>query len=192
MHLGGHALGDERRGLHAADVGGDMAGHRIDRARQPAHQNRLAMGNPALAATHRRRRPLCRALANSTASGLRMAVNSSSAHSGSTFGQVDQIERALFPGEVEQHLQPVEDGVGVPVGVVEAVARSGCRGRPGTARGVEARVDADTAQPHHAERVRVTSTRRTGSQKPMVTPMRGGLLQKQTGVDGLPMSPDHR
>ena len=36
--------------------------------------------------------------------------------------------------------------------------------------------------------VRVTSTRRTGSQKPIDRPMRGGLLQKQTGVDGLPMS----
>jgi hypothetical protein len=36
--------------------------------------------------------------------------------------------------------------------------------------------------------VRVTSTRRTGSQKPIVTPMRGGLLQKHTGEDGLSMS----
>src|SRR5512139_1923975 len=36
--------------------------------------------------------------------------------------------------------------------------------------------------------VRVTSTMRTGSQKPIDTPMRGGLLQKQTGEDGLPMS----
>ena len=36
--------------------------------------------------------------------------------------------------------------------------------------------------------VRVTSTSRTGSQKPIATPTRGGLLQKHTGEDGLAVS----
>jgi hypothetical protein len=36
--------------------------------------------------------------------------------------------------------------------------------------------------------VRVTSTKRAGSQKPTDKPMRGGLLQAQMGEDGLAVS----
>ena len=32
VHLGGHALGEQSGRLHAADMGGDMARHRVDRA----------------------------------------------------------------------------------------------------------------------------------------------------------------
>src|SRR5690606_28616874 len=39
------------------------------------------------------------------------------------FGEIDQIERALLQArKVEQYFEPVEDGVGIPVHMVEAVA----------------------------------------------------------------------
>jgi hypothetical protein len=52
-------------------------------------------------------------LANSTASGLRISVSSSSFHSGIDLGQVGEIERALLQTrKVRHHLQPVQDRIG--------------------------------------------------------------------------------
>jgi hypothetical protein len=52
---------------------------------QPAHQNISAMPNPAVAATQSAAQAAtATGFANSTASGLRIRVSSSSFHSGST------------------------------------------------------------------------------------------------------------
>ena len=68
------------------------------------------------------------------------------------FGEVGEIERALLQArEVEQHFEPGEDRIGVPVHVVEAVARLAVVADLGAARHVESGVEGDAAQADHAE-----------------------------------------
>jgi hypothetical protein len=74
------------------------------------------------------------------------------------------------------------------VHLVEAVAGLAVVAHLRAARHLDAGIDGRPPRPTMQKGVRVTSTRRTGSQKPIATPMRGGLLQKQTGEDGLSMS----
>ena len=189
------ALGRQQRGLHAADMGGDIAGERIHAALAAgAPEERVLRQARRRTRRNRRRKPPGRAaLANSAASGFSRKASSSSSQVGSSSDDPGDVEAAAVEtADIEQHADPGEQRIDIVI--VRVPDRARWRRRRRTMRCVRAGRGSpgSTVSPPRLGKhqgARVTSISRAGSQTPSERPMRGiGEPQRQSGEDGLGVS----
>src|SRR5208282_3355849 len=154
MHLARQALRDQHRGLHPPDVGRDVAIERIDAALAAGAPEELWNSEPDTS-----RHAVDRAGGERDRVGKQDRVG---VEDGGELvvlpqrvdlGEIGQIEPACLKAvKVEQHLEPVQHWIGVPMRLVE-----GAGGGPGSARPLrrlgrgEPRIQADPAQAYEAK-----------------------------------------
>src|SRR6202165_5255244 len=154
VHLRGETLSDEHRALHATDVGRQVPVHRVEASLTPRTPEQRceaksnARGNAVGGARGDRERigeQDCIRIDD----GREFVVLPQRVH----FGEIGEVEVTLLQTrEVEQHFEPVQHRIDVPMRLIESAACGAGGARP--LRGFRrrnSRIQADAAQTHEAE-----------------------------------------